>query len=125
MIKYKRNKLKQNDISEAYNEYWEMYADWFDEYYYDHEYYLEEESRKIGYKISHDVDKEVIIRNKRYYPKFNNSRRISYGVVDMESFYPIDKMRDKKIDLILDDVEDLSNKIENILKEKQNGKSNK
>lgn len=124
MRKYQRNKFKQEDISEAYEEWLERYAEWFDEDFYDHEYYLEEESRKIGYTISHNVEKEVITRNKRYYPKYNNRRRISYGVVDMESFYPIDKLRDKKIDLIFNDVEDLSNTIENILKEKQNGKHN-
>ena len=123
MRKYQRNKITNKDISEAYYEWWERYADWDYEWLDSHEWYLEEESKKIGYTISHNIDKEVFQKNMRNNPRFNNIKIISYGIVDMESFYTTQKLRDKKIGVLLGDIEDLSNTIENILKEKQNGKT--
>lgn len=119
MIPYKRNKISyQPDIEDGLQIWNDRWLDWEYEWYDEHEHYLNQESERIGYTISHEFKKEFYQKNARNHPSFVRKKEINYGVVDMESFYDKQTLRDKKIDILLGDVKDLSNTIENILKEK-------
>ena len=109
-----RNELN-NELLYLYLYYWDYYDDVDDFRYY-------EESWGVGYKYIQDdnfntpkwPDGEKVLQKRgliRY--KSNIGRDILQ--IDMMSIYSKEMLRQKKIDMILGDIQDLSNTIENIL----------
>ena len=98
MKHYKRVTYKFETRNELHNHYINYWWDW--DYYDD-----------VNYFRSYDGDDGVeyeYLDGGTYYSK----------QIDMMSIYSKEMLRHKKIDMILDDIQDLSNTIQNIIKSK-------
>ena len=92
------------DINSEYDSwfYW-----WYDgEDYFDHDY-----GQYYTYDYSEPVYREYFSKR----GKWSKDRQLFGNYIDMMSIYSKEMLRQKKIDMILDDIKDLSNTIENLL----------
>ena len=105
MKNYNRGTFKFETRNELNNEIYPYY--WWD--YYDDEdpigvqyEYIDSDAQEISY-IRRSLIRRRCVRNK------------GLVQIDMMSIYSKEMLRQKKIDMILDDIKDLSNTIENLL----------
>jgi len=111
MKKYNRDFIKLQTLKELTNE---TFFDW-DEY----DYPDYDDSWYIDYDYLYEIEDNFLVKK---YSRINSVRyRVGYSyksVIDMKSFLSKERIRQEKIDSILQDIEDLSNTIGNILKSK-------
>lgn len=111
MKKYNRGIFKLETRNELNNEIYPYY--WWD--YYDDDNYLRYEN-PIGVHYEYLDDTEIettyIRIGKIRYRYVRNKGLVQ---IDMMSIYSKEMLREKRIDMILNDIQDLSNTIENLL----------
>ena len=111
MKNYNRGIFKFETRNELNNEVYPYY--WWD--YYDDDNYLRYEN-PIGVHYEHLDDTEIettyIRIGKIRYRYVRNKGLVQ---IDMMSIYSKEMLREKRIDMILNDIQDLSNTIENLL----------
>ena len=114
MKTYKRIKIKKDDILDEYYDYIYYHDyddDYDDDYYY---YYIQYEYSEIIQLRSH-YKRRFLGRGKyRFYGEF----AYTMCLIDLESAYSKEILRNNKLKEIFGEIEDNSNTIENILKYK-------
>lgn len=115
MKHYNRGIHKYDTLNELNNE---LYTNWWD--YYDdvNEFRYYEDPIGVHYEYLNDNDKEISYI-KRGLIRHKHIRSKALLQIDMMSIYSKEMLRQKKIDMILEDIEDLSNTIQNILLSKR------
>ena len=113
MQRYNRGSHKLETQTEIQNDQWGYWWDYYDDYSYS--YY--EEPWSIHYEYVKNLNEETIFQRRGLIT--SQYKRPPSGVmIDMESIYSKEMLRQRKIDKILGEIKDLSNTIENILQER-------
>lgn len=116
MKHYKRGTFRLETRNELNNEAYPYYYFW--DYYDDvNEFRYYEDPIGVHYEYLNDNDEEVFYI-RRGSIRHQHIRSKALLKIDMMSIYSKEMLRQKKIDMILEDIEDLSNTIQNILHQK-------
>lgn len=115
MKHYNRGANKWETRNELNNE---LYPHWYWDYYDDvNDFSYYEEPLGVHYEYLNDFDEELSYI-KRGFILHRHIRSKGLVQIDMMSIYSKEMLRQKKIDMILNDIEDLSNTIQNILRQR-------